>query len=89
MAVYYRCKVCGEEHNSPTAFGERFVDAKREGRKKEYFLWLEWFQVRANARNLNSLVDRCLPHIAFGADCLLWGYHSRVIAGSYSHRRVD
>ncbi len=23
MAVYYKCKVCGEEHKSPIAFGDK------------------------------------------------------------------
>lgn len=23
MAVYYRCKICGEEHPSPIAFGDK------------------------------------------------------------------
>ena len=23
MAVYYKCKICGEEHKSPIAFGDK------------------------------------------------------------------
>jgi len=23
MAVYYKCKICGEEHHSPIAFGDK------------------------------------------------------------------
>ena len=43
----------------------RFVDAEREGRKSEYFLGLEWFEVQTNARYLNSLVERGLLRINF------------------------
>lgn len=43
----------------------RFVQAERAGRQKEYFLGLEWFEVQANARYLNSLVTRSLVRISF------------------------
>ncbi|MEE9202456.1 MAG: AAA family ATPase [Dehalococcoidia bacterium] len=43
----------------------RFVQAERAGRQKEYFLGLEWFEVQADARYLNSLVTRGLARVSF------------------------
>lgn len=43
----------------------RFVHAEQEGCKKEHFLGLEWFEVQANAKYLNSLVTRGLVRVSF------------------------
>jgi Holliday junction DNA helicase RuvB len=41
----------------------RFVDAERAGRQKEYFLGLEWYEIPAEARYLNSLSVRGLVRV--------------------------
>jgi len=43
----------------------RFVQAERVERQKEHFLGLEWFEVKANAKYLNSLVTRGLICVSF------------------------
>ncbi len=44
---------------------ERFVEGEKKGREKQYFLGLEWFEVRTNAKYLNSLVARGLLRVGF------------------------
>jgi len=44
---------------------ERFGREERAGRQKDYFLGLEWFQVQANPKYLNSLVTRGLLRVEF------------------------
>lgn len=46
----------------------RFVQAEREGRNKEYFLGLEWFEIQTNAKYLNSMVDRGLLRVSFNSN---------------------